>query len=116
MAEYRVKDPGRYAYKPTGNPPGRPRRRDDSRPPSECATDTSSVMGFSEGLNALHWRKRRSEAFKYNVERYGLPKAKYIAAMITKKQIGLWCKTEENVGRSRAFLSQHRPNEEYGEL
>ena len=34
------------------------------------------------------WRVKRSSAFKWNVERFGPEKAKYIAAIVTKKLNG----------------------------
>ena len=45
-------------------------------------------------------RQRRNTAFKRNVERYGLPKAKMIAALVTKKRTGGWFVTYNDIEKS----------------
>ena len=48
-------------------------------------------------------RERRNTAFKRNVERYGLPKAKMIAALVTKKRTGGWVVTYNDIQKSMQF-------------
>ena len=46
-------------------------------------------------------RVRRSAAFKRNVQKYGLVKAKYIANIICQKQKGLFVYTEKDGIRAK---------------
>ena len=48
-------------------------------------------------------RQRRNAAFKRNVERFGLPKAKMIAALVTKKRTGGWFVTLHDINKSLEF-------------
>ena len=48
-------------------------------------------------------RDRRSAVFKLNVEKFGLDKAKLIAACVTRKQKGLWRKTEKSSKRYKKY-------------
>ena len=44
-------------------------------------------------------RKGRSALFKLNVDKFGLDKAKLIAACVTRKRKGLWRKTTKSAER-----------------
>ena len=46
-------------------------------------------------------RAERSEAFKTNVEKLGLPKAKFIANIISKKKKGTYCYTPKDGVRAK---------------
>ena len=48
-------------------------------------------------------RERRSAAFKRNVQRYGLAKAKLIAVCITRKQKGVWRETSKSIERFKRY-------------
>ena len=48
-------------------------------------------------------RIRRNAAFKRNVERYGLPRAKMIAALVSKKRRGEWVVTAHDIDKSIQF-------------
>ena len=52
-------------------------------------------------------RERRNTAFKRNVERYGLPKAKMIAALVTKKRTGGWVVTYDDIQKSIQFNNKN---------
>ena len=54
---------------------------------------------------AQDFRARRSLAFKRNVEKFGLPKAKLIATIITKKQKGTFKFTPKDAIRAKLFIS-----------
>ena len=47
-------------------------------------------------MAARERRTRRSDAFKHNVELYGLEKAKLIAVCITKKKNDMWRESVRN--------------------
>ena len=51
-------------------------------------------------------RARRSAVFKLNAEKFGLDKAKLIAACVTRKRKGLWRTTEESAKRFRAYKAE----------
>ena len=48
-------------------------------------------------------RRRRSGAFKLNVKKFGLDKAKLIAACVTRKQKGLWRETDKSKKRFKNY-------------
>ena len=55
---------------------------------------------------ARSFRVRRSAAFKRNVGKFGLPKAKFIANIISKKQKGDFSFTPKDGARGRLFVDR----------
>ena len=51
-------------------------------------------------------RERRNAAFKHNVAKFGLERAKMIAALVSKKKRGEWIFTPADVDKMLRFKSK----------
>ena len=95
-ATTKLSEPPKTHHGATGH---RTTSRDDRKLTRDVLRAWRGVLKARQrALNAAR-RKRRDHLFKANVDRFGLPKAKMIAAIVTRRQKGTYTPTRVSFGR-----------------
>ena len=87
-------------YKPQGKTAvnlAKAKKKEKEKLAEKAAWEKTFARGNKNAARAI--RGRRSFAFKKNVKRFGLDKAKVIASVITRKRKRLFCPTEKSEKR-----------------